>query len=116
MLAGKCLRESKLFVGIGQAVEQERPGNGQELGDLWMGQPVGHGVGGSGRGHHPMPAQRGEVLGQVGCLKARLGQQVADGSRVIRCSREQFEHADPRRVGEGLEQVRLDLVERGLRR
>ncbi len=116
MLAGQSLREFELFVGIGQAVEEEGPGDGQQFGDLRMRQPVRHGVCGPGRGHHPVAAQRGEVLGEMRRFQARLGQQVADGRRVVRRGGQQLKDPDPRRMGEGLEQVRLDLVQGGLRR
>ena len=38
-----------------------------------------------------MPAQGGEVLGEMGRLKARLRKQIAHGRRVIRRRGQQFE-------------------------
>ncbi len=61
-----------------------------------------------------MPAQGGQMLGEMGGLQPGLGQQVADRRLAVRGCGQQFQHPDPGRVGQGLEKVGLDFVQGGL--
>ena len=54
-------------------------------------------------------SQDGELLGEVRGLEADLGNQLSDGALPVA---KKLEDPDTRRMGEGLEEIRLHLVYR----
>ena len=72
---------------------------------------VVHGVARAFRTHDVMAPEHRKVLREHGGLDRDLGQELADrGGPVV--GDQDLEDADPGRVGQRLEEVGLDLVER----
>jgi hypothetical protein len=114
VLRRQLLCQPELFVRFGQAVQEEGPGNCEQLRNSRVRQLVGHGIGGAHGGHHLVPAKRGKVLGEVRGFEAGLGQEVTDGRGFLRSCGKKFKDPDTGRVRQAFEEVCLDLVQRGL--
>src|SRR5690606_4025376 len=69
---GQLLRGGELLPHVFQGVEQERAGDPQQLGDLWMRERIGNGTRGAHTGHHPMTSQYRQMLRQVRGLEPGL--------------------------------------------
>jgi hypothetical protein len=96
----------------GQAAQQEGTGDDEQVGDQGLGQPVHHGVARAGRVHDPRTLEDRKVLGQRRGLSTRHVQQARDRGGQVRVGRDHLQQPDPDRVGQRLEQLCLDRVER----
>jgi hypothetical protein len=95
----------------GQGVGEEDPSDPEQLGHLGVRELVVHGVPGTFRPHDVMAPEHREVLGEHSRLDRDLGQELADrGGPLV--GDQDLQDPDPGRVGQGLEEVGLDLVER----
>ena len=74
-----------------------------------MGKLVDHGIADALGTDHVVAFEDSQVLRQQGGLDFRVGEDLADWSWPI-IGRQDLEDADSGRMGERLEQVRLDLV------
>ena len=106
--------------GLGEAIavlaehrQQQGARDGEQLADPGIGEAVEDMAAATLGDHEVVPAQHGQVLGEVGGLE--LGPGLEGGDRQLRGVREQLEQTDADRVSEALEEVRLDLVEGTLR-
>lgn len=79
---------------------------------LRVGQPIEGLAGTPLRNDEVVTAKHGQMLGQVGCLEARVCEQIGD--RYIVTPGEYFEHPHSNRMGEALEEVGLHLMERAM--
>ena len=89
--------------------EEQLLGDRQEVGDEWVAQGVVDGVAVPSGRHESGAAQHAELLGQVRRLDAHEGLELPDGAFAVD---EDLEGPHPGRMGQRLEQVGLDLVQR----
>jgi SAM-dependent methyltransferase len=89
---------------------QQTAGDGEEFGDVGVGDPVEDVTRAPGRRDEPVAAQHGQVLRQMRRLEPAEPLQFGDA--VFGAVGEQLEQPDPERMGEALKETGLDLVER----
>ena len=109
-------RQFRKLVEIGQPcpldahdVAQERPCDGEQLGDLLVGEAVVDVTRPPFRRDEAVTAQDGEMLREMGCLEPRLLLHGSDAH--LGCGREDLENADAEGVREPFEESGLHLVE-----
>lgn len=91
-------------------LEQQLPGDREHFGGASIGQAIVD-VAGTALGHdEAVPAQHGQVLGEVRGLEPGFFSEARDADLIG--IRKQLEDADAERMGQPFEEVRLHLVER----
>jgi hypothetical protein len=109
---GHTHRRRQLLLCRLQDLDQQCPRDGEQVGDLRIGQPIEDLAGTPLRDDQVVASKHRQVLGQVGCLEAGVGEQIRH--RHVVAPGEDLQHAHSHRVGETLEEVGLHLIERAM--
>ncbi len=107
---GHAHRRCKLLLGCLENLHQQGAGNGKQVGNLRVGEPIEDLARTPVCNDEIVAAKNREMLRKVRGFQARIGEQICHGD--ITRSGENFQYSNAYRVSQTFEQVGFYLVER----